>query len=219
MRANLPYLQQRFDHFNRLIFGGQLPALPILLSRATTFAGKCEHRTRRTLLGSIEPYDFRLRFSVLFDFTPDELDDVIIHEMIHYHIAFHRLRDASAHGPLFRQIMDDINRRYQRHVTISDHLSREQAAAVNSQRRTVHVIAAVRFADGRPGVKVLPRIRQRIQFYRTTMLAQPTITGIRLYLSDDPFFNRYPNSAALSVYKITEAELTDHLREARELEI
>lgn len=219
MRATIPYVEQKFREYNQLIFGNRLPEVPILLSRATTFVGKCEHRQRRTLLGCSKPYDFCLRFSILFDLTPNDLDDVIIHEMIHLHIAYHRLRDTAPHGALFRQMMDNINRTFGRHITISDRLTSEQAAAINSQRRTTHVIAAIRLTDGRPGVKVLPRIQERIAHYRQCMLARPEINTIHLYLSDDPFFNRYPNSSTLTVYGIKEEELTEHLEKALPLKI
>ena len=213
MRASIPYIEQKFKEYNQLIFGNHLPDIPIRLSRATTFVGKYQHRTRRTPLGRIEPYDFYLRFSVLFDLTPEELDDVIIHEMIHLHIAFHRLHDTSSHGPLFRRMMDNINRTHGRHITISNRLTPRQSAAVHSQRITLHVIAVVRFTNGRPGIKVLPRIRQRIRRYCHLMLAQPTIASIDLFVSTDPFFNRYPNSAALAVYRISEEDLQAHQSE------
>ena len=213
MRANIPYIEQRFREFNAQIFDGQLPEVPILLSRATTFVGKCEHYTRRMFSELLDTSGFRLRFSLYFDLTPDELDDVIIHEMIHLHIAFHRLHDTSSHGPLFRRMMDNINRTHGRHITISNRLTPRQSAAVHSQRITLHVIAVVRFTDGRPGIKVLPRIRQRIRRYCRLMLAQPTIASIDLFISTDPFFNRYPNSAALAVYRISEEDLQAHQAE------
>ena len=70
MRASIPYIEQKFKEYNQLIFGNHLPDIPIRLSRATTFVGKYQHRTRRTPLGRIESYDFHLRFSVLSTSRP-----------------------------------------------------------------------------------------------------------------------------------------------------
>ena len=178
MRASIPYIEQKFKEYNQLIFGNHLPDIPIRLSRATTFVGKYQHRTRRTPLGRIEPYDFYLRFSVLFDLTPEELDDVIIHEMIHYHIAYHRLHDTAPHGLIFCKMMNDINQTFGRNISISHKLSPEKVSAVKQLRQTVHVIAALRLATGGAGVKVLPRSRPRIEAYCKRMITHPEVEAI-----------------------------------------
>ncbi len=219
MRASIPYIEQKFKEYNQLIFGNHLPDIPIRLSRATTFVGKYQHRTRRTPLGRIEPYDFHLRFSVLFDLTPEELDDVIIHEMIHYHIAYHQLHDTAPHGLIFCKMMNDINQTFGRNISISHKLSPEKVSAVKQLRQTVHVIAALRLATGGAGVKVLPRSRPRIEAYCKRMLTHPEVEAIRLYISDDPFFNKYPTSSTLSAYEIEKKELEAHLQKASPLKL
>ena len=54
------------------------------------------------------------------------IEDTILHEMIHYHIAVNQLRDTSAHGRLFRREMKRINAEGNRHITISYRLSKDQ---------------------------------------------------------------------------------------------
>ena len=70
------------------------------------------------------------------------------------------------------------------------------------------------FSDGRRGIKVLPRILQRITKYYNLMLLSSDIDSIDLYMSCDPFFGRYPNSGALKVYAIDPSDLKEHLRDA-----
>ena len=41
------------------------------------------------------------------DLPEREVEDTIIYEMIHYHIGYNWLEDASAHGPLFLSIMNE----------------------------------------------------------------------------------------------------------------
>ena len=72
----------------------------------------------------------------------------------------------------------------------------------------------VNFSDGRRGIKVLPRILQRITKYYNLMLLSSDIDSIDLYMSCDPFFGRYPNSGALKVYAIDPSDLKEHLRDA-----
>ncbi len=108
MKATIPYIEQKFEEFNRQIFGGKLPRIPVQLSHAKTFLGQCVYKKRRKLLGRTELYDFQLRINARIDLPERELEDIIIHEMIHYYIGYHQLKDTSAHGRLFRQLMDDI---------------------------------------------------------------------------------------------------------------
>ena len=59
-------------------------------------------------------YDFSLNFSKLYEMDKQKLEDVVIHEMIHYYIHYHQIQDSSAHGAVFRKMMNDINTRFQR---------------------------------------------------------------------------------------------------------
>lgn len=213
MIATIPYVEKKFNEFNRLCFNGTLPRIPIELSDAKTFLGMCVYKKRRTILGKTELYDFRLRINTRYDLPEQELEDTIIHEMIHYYIGVNKLEDASAHGPVFRQIMNAINTRYGRHIRISH----RNATAEPDKRRRWHVVAVVTFKDGRTGIKVLPRIIQRINYYRQMVSRSPEVDHIDVYATTDIFFNRYPNSTALRVYFVDKSELMQHLADAQKL--
>lgn len=219
MKPTIQYIEQKFKEFNTLMFGGKLTMPPIQLSNARTFVGQCAAKRRHTLFHGTQLYDFRLKFSVLFDLPECEWEDTIIHEMIHYYIGANGLKDTSSHGQLFREIMDTINKRYGRNLTITHKSTPEQKEAVISKKKVWHVIALVYFADGRKGIKVLPRIRQRITAYRSTMLRDPRISRIDLFMSNDPYFNRFPNSSAFNVILADEKEFMPHIDEAEPLEI
>lgn len=201
------------------MFGGRLTMPPILLSKARTFVGQCAAKKRRTLFRGTQLFDFRLKFSVCFDLTEREWEDTIIHEMIHYYIGVNGLKDTSAHGRLFRNMMNTINQQFGRNLTISHKSTSEQKEAIYGEKRVWHVIALVHFADGRKGLKVLPRIRQRITTYRATMLRDPRITRIDLFMSNDPYFNRFPNSSAFNVVLANEQEFMPHIQQAEPLEL
>lgn len=213
MRPTLVYIEQKFGEFNQLCFEGQLPPIRIVMTRARSYLGLCFYRTQRGLLGRKRNFDFCLRFSTLFDLPEEVIEDIILHEMIHYHIAYHHLRDSSSHGKLFRQMMNDINTRHGRHISISRRLTDEQRAEVNSRPR-LHAVAVIRFGDGRVGIKVVPRLQERLVTFRRQMLRVPEIVSVDFYMTDNPFFNRYPTSSALRVYYLSEQELTEQLRGA-----
>lgn len=119
MTVTLPFIENKFEEFNALVFGGKLPKPPIKLSKAKTYLGQCAFKRRRNWLGKTRFEDFRLRFSTRYDLSAEEVEDIILHEMIHYYIGVSQLKDTSAHGKIFRQMMADINRTHNRHITIS----------------------------------------------------------------------------------------------------
>ena len=211
MRATIPYIEQKFDEYNSLMFGGRLPRIPIQLSNAKTFIGQCVCRKRRKLFGKTERYDFRLRFNTRIDLSERELEDTIIHEMIHYYIGYNQLEDTSAHGQLFRSMMDDINRRFGRNLTVAHKSTAEQREQLQDRRKRYHVVAVVQFRDGRTGIKVLPRVRRSILYYCNNVVANKEIQAIRLYMSNDVFFNRFPNSSALRVHFVDADTISQHL--------
>lgn len=219
MTPTVEFIEQKFAAFNAQMFGDKLTMPPIQLSKARSFVGQCAAKKRRTSLHDIRLYDFRLKFSICFDLPEHEWEDTIIHEMIHYYIGVNGLKDTSAHGKLFRQMMNDINLRFGRSLSISHKSTAEQKEAIYSTKRVWHVIALVYFSNGRKGLKVLPRIRQRITTYRSTMLRDPRITRIDLFMSDDPYFNRFPNSSAFNVVLANESEFMPHILQAESLQL
>lgn len=217
MKPTTDYITRKFQEFNAQMFGGKLTMPPIQLSRARTFVGQCAAKKRRTLLHGTQLFDFRLKFSICFDLTEEEWEDTIIHEMIHYYIGVNRIKDTSAHGKVFRQMMDTINQRFGRKLTISHRSTPEQKEELYNVKKVWHVIALVYFADGRKGLKVLPRIRQRIETYRSTMLRDKRIAQIDLFMSNDPYFNRFPNSSVFNVVLAKEEEFMPHIENAEPL--
>lgn len=201
------------------MFEGKLTMPPIQLSRAKTFVGQCAAKKRHTLLHGTKLFDFKLRFSICFDLPATEWEDTIIHEMIHYYIGINGLKDTSAHGLLFQRIMNSINEQFGRNLTITHKSTAEQREAIYSAKKVWHVIALVYFRDNKKGIKVLPRIRQRIETYRTTMLHDPRISHIDLYMSNDTYFNRFPNSSALNVVLANEDEFMPHINKAEPLKL
>lgn len=219
MRATIKYVEQRFSEFNTKMFGGRLPRVRIRMSEAATFLGQCVAKRRPHPDGSIEHYDFELRISALRDLSEPELEDVIIHEMIHYFIMYHGLIDTSPHGEIFKAMMHSINRNFGRHISISHRSSAEERAQVRAEKRTWHVIATIKFRNGRHGVKVLPRVVPKVLAYHKNASASPDIVDVKLYLHDNPFFNRYPTSAALRVHEIDGALLASNLTGAHILKV
>ena len=202
MTATVPFIQKAFDRFNVLCFEGVLPAVPIVLTKAGTFLGKMEYKSRRDFFGIVSShYDFRLKISTGFDLTQEELEDVIIHEMIHYYIAYRNLRDSSAHGETFRRIMETINQKYGWHITVRHHGEPEQnLVRGGSTQCRKHYLCVSTFPDGNMGITVCASTKI-FELYRL-LPKYYQITKMEWYGSIDPFFNRFPRANTPKIYQI-----------------
>ena len=211
MIATVPYIEGKYRQFNSLMFEGTLPEIPIMLSHSRCYPGQVCFTRRRHLLRDDTISDLRLKISTVFDFGEEELEDVIIHEMIHCSILSKGLHDSSAHGRIFRKMMTEINTKFGRHVTISHKISKEQKEEMQArQTRKTRTVALVTLKDGRRGIKVIPRTQRSIARYISGIKRHFSVDNIQLYTSDDPFFAGFPCSSALRIYLLKEEELSRH---------
>lgn len=217
MKATVQYVQDKFREYNQLFFKGLLSEIPIELSDAKGFIGVCKYKKRKLENGTVELYDFRLSINTRIDLPEEEIQDTIIHEMIHYFIGINRLEDSSSHGPMFQHLMNTINEQYGRHITISHKGTKEEAEQAVDKRAKWHVIAVVTYYGGRKGIKVLPRVKERILAYNKGVSKAHGVECIDYYLSNDPFFNRYPNSSSLTVTNLGKENIEAHLKTALKL--
>lgn len=231
MIATLPYLSERFQHFNRLCFDGQLPMPHIRLTTASSYIGQMRYHNRRRPDGTWERHDFTMNFSTRFDLPEADIEDTIIHEMIHYYIDFHNLEDSSIHGHLFRQMMYDINRRFQRHITISYRNSdilntdtHQRPAVICVSRLLPHVpsfpagarSSADSVVDSSPGITVCAS--SRTVHIARNLPRRYALLSADWYYTTDPYFNRFPRSREPLIYHVNSAELQQHLTTAIPLE-
>ena len=203
------YLEERFDTFNRMCFDGALPPVPIKLSRARTFLGRLQYKPVRDWRGRIvRKEDFVLRISNRFDLPEAEIEDTLIHEMIHYWIAWKGLKDSSTHGRLFREMMKEINGQHGRHITIS-HKTTPEELDRDTRVRTHHVCVS-QLADGRTAVTVCASTRVRA--IRRAFGWSPTIRSTNWYTTTDPWFNRFPRCRTPKLFPVDPAALEPHLK-------
>lgn len=213
----IPYIQHKFDDFNRQYFGNQLPPIPIKLSNAKTFLGKvCFRKERKLLSCKWHYFDFVLRINTRIALPEEVVEDIILHEMIHYYIVVNQLQDSSAHGRLFRAEMARLNAEG-RHIRISHQLSVEQREQAQGKPKW-RVVCVAYFKDGRVGVKVVPKQERHIRYFHRVAIAHFPIEHLDWYFSDSSLFAQYPSSSALRFYICTDiALLQDALQTARRL--
>lgn len=233
MHFTLEFIEQTYDRFNLQLFGGRLPKVPLRLSTAHTFVGKCAPRNGNIhRQGRHADDDFYLCFSTAHNLTRKQAEDTVIHEMIHLFINLHNLADASHHGPLYRTLMSSINAAHKRNVSISydpkanydsqPETSGNTANTKNGQHSTSTItrkcmVAIVRDSKGW-GFKLLPRTYAGITRYYIGV--KHAINSFELYFAVvDATFAAYPVSSALKIYRLDRSEILSHLITAIPYEI
>jgi hypothetical protein len=213
MMLTLEFLNQKFDELNELCFGGALPKVSIRLSKARTYLGQLGFKRKRPLFGKTQYYDFVLRISTRLEQTEEEIIDTLLHEMIHLYIASHQLKDSSSHGPVFRQMMNDLNQRFGRHITISHRKTKDELNQ-DTQRRQ-HLVCVSTLASGERGITIAAKSRLLLLWDQIPRI--PEIVSQTWYVSYDPYFNRFPRALTPKVYRISASDLDLHLKAARPL--
>ena len=195
----IDYLRQAFEHYNDLIFEGKLPVPKLKWSRAKTRLGQMACK-RKTSWGRIKYYDFTISISNYYKLTKEEIDDVLIHEMIHYSIAYTGLKDTSAHGIVFRGMMDKINRTFNRHITISVHTRNLQARS--AQQPKDYLILALKMKDGKYFLSsVNPSAAGKLAI---SLARAREIAHYAWYQSQDEYFNSMPRVRSLRGRQVSE---------------
>ncbi len=214
MDVTLDYIAQRYQHFNELCFAGQLSLPPMRLSRARRALGQITYRKRRRLFGGYEYSNITFVISALAarDMTAEEVDDIILHEMIHYYILSNQMQDTSAHGRLFRQEMQRINNAIGSHITIThrDNNCNEDERLSENVRQ--NYVAVLRLQDNTWGVIVAARTRL-FQFQKQ-LQCFPQVQEVHWYSTTNPYFNRFPRHTTLKYHPLSASEIRAQLNDA-----
>lgn len=193
------------------MFGGKLPDVRIEIVTTKTFHGQMVSKSRMLSNGQAEHTDFVLKVSDYYDTKQSALEDIITHEMIHCFIRYSGLHDTSPHGKIFLGIMEAINQRYGRNITVSVVSQGVKEGEEMQGKPKWHVIAILRMNDGRTGLKVLPRRADKIKTYYDTMLQWDQVETIDLYMHYKPWFDRFPTSAVFRAHILSDDEYKKHL--------
>lgn len=214
MRATLDLVKEKFNCFNNLMFEGKLKQLPFRISDSRHSLGRVAFVRVRQPDGTFRFSEFVFYVSRRFELEERILEDIIIHEMIHYYILVNQLQDTSPHGIIFRQKMDEINRRFGRNISIS--IKSSLSMELSDNKKKFHAICLSEIADGRKLVTVTNFSPMLFRIWKS-IEENPMVTRFHWVASSDPYFNMIPHSRTPKFYRIPSEELLPHLRDAREL--
>ena len=213
MRPTVEYVQARFEEFNMLCFEGKLPPVPVAITRAKSYLGKVVYKRGRSLFGKTKVSDIRMLISNRRDLDADVVDDTILHEMIHYWILHNGIRDTSVHGQVFRKMMNDLNRRFGRGMTVSHRVTPEEVA--RNQEKKTNLVCVSRLGNGKVGVTVAARTCV-IRLW-DGLESWDLVESFQWFFTDHPFFGRFPRSRTTKLYHVKEEELKQALKGAKKL--
>ena len=208
----IDYLRQAFEHYNNLIFDGKLPVPKLKWSRAKTRLGQMACK-RKTSWGRTKFYDFSISVSNYYKLTTEQIDDVLIHEMIHYSIAYTGLKDTSSHGIVFRGMMDKINRTFGRHITISVRTRNLQPRT--AQQPKDYLILALEMKDDKyflSSVNPSAAGKLAISLARTREIAH-----YAWYQSQDEYFHSMPRVRSLRGRQVSKEVYTTMIEKMKRL--
>lgn len=226
MIPTIPYLEQKFDEFNQRIFNNELARPSLELSRARSYRGQCICTRHNRADGTMEYSNFRIRISVSDDRPEHEVQDTLIHEMIHYYIGVKGIQDDAPHGVVFRGLMKHINQHFGRHIAVSHRQKAASSAAANGtsassasscrsgRRSYTCVVAVLTLKDGRYAFKVLSRTIKTIVSYYNLVRKSSEFKAVELYLTNDPYFSNYPRSGASYCHIVSNPDFHSHLANA-----
>lgn len=201
MRATLAFLQDCFDRFNRDLFRGELPRPLMHISSARSFMGQFKVERVGAMLRKKEVC--HLTLSDRYELDERVLEDIVIHEMIHYLLHYKRIKDSSSHGTQFRYLMNDINRRFRRNITVSHRCSKEE---IESDDAKVHsIVCLCTMTDGR---KLVCRVSHSKVFdIHRAFLEWDKVAREEWYWVFGSYFNRYRRVLTPRLFSVDEEGL------------
>ena len=207
-------IQGIFNKYNSLCFDGKLPLPRIRIGHAKGYLGQLRYKVKKDKSGKATYSDFSLNFTQRYEMDQEKLEDVVIHEMIHYYIHYNNIQDTSAHGVVFRKMMDDINIRFKRNITISDRSG--LPVSDESQQINMHLVCVATLKSGDTGVAVCARTRA-FEIY-DELPKRYDILKFSWYFTSDQYFNRFKRTNTAKLYRADKEEVSQHLATAAELE-
>lgn len=115
MIANWNTMPQMFNECNKKYFNGSLPSPKYGLMNKLNVLARFEYNKNKKGKNPIKWQE--IKFSDCYDFPENSFRDLMVHELIHYYIAWNGIKDNKEHGKEFMRIANELNTKYNLNVT------------------------------------------------------------------------------------------------------
>ncbi|MCI6489177.1 MAG: SprT-like domain-containing protein, partial [Prevotella sp.] len=147
--------------------------------------------------------DFTIRISTYYECSEREYQETLLHEMIHYYIAYKNISDTSSHGKVFRQIMQQLNNEHGWNITITSSMHNHKLTPVQRKITVANyfLVLAIELDDGGRMFTVVNKkaIRKVYDALRNCR----NIVNHRWYVSLDPYFLGFPCVRSLRARRVS----------------
>jgi len=208
MIVTIEWMEEWFRRFDQEYFGGKLPVPELGLTHAKTRLGQLAYK-RASRWGRTKLYDFKLSMSTYYDMTDKQAKSVLLHEMIHYIIGYTGLKDTSAHGVVFKGLMDKLNSQYGWDIRVSTSTKGWKVSETVKSRKEekgpqICLMLAIEMNDGRHYLsRVNPSFARRIENQLKTVRE---VVSHQWYTTMENYFEDYPQVRSLRGRRISKAD-------------
>ena len=115
MIADFNTMPEMFWKCNEKYFNNELPTPKYGLMNKTSILARFEYYKDKKGKNPIKWQ--KILFSDCFDFDEKVFEDIMVHELIHYHIAWNGIKDNKMHGKEFMRLANEMNEKYGLNVT------------------------------------------------------------------------------------------------------
>jgi len=141
MIADLNTMSRMFRECNKKYFDGSLPTPQFLLMNKLNTLARFEYNKDKK---GKHPIKWQaLKFSDCYDFPEEDFREIMVHELIHYYIAWNGIKDNKDHGREFMRIANEINEKHGLNVTKT-----KDASSFKRTEKVPHYTGLLRFLWG-----------------------------------------------------------------------
>ena len=113
MIATVENMTENFRKYNKMYFDGVLPLPKFEVMHTYRISGYFIYDPVKK--GRIRKK--KIYMTDNFDFTEEMYRNILVHEMIHYFIAYNKIKDNDDHGTEFMKIAEKLNREHGLSIT------------------------------------------------------------------------------------------------------
>ena len=141
--------------------------------------------------------------------TDKQAKSVLLHEMIHYIIGYTGLKDTSAHGVVFKGLMDKLNSQYGWDIRVSTSTKGWKVSETVRSRKEkkgpqIYLMLAIEMNDGRHYLsRVNPSFARRIENQLKTVRE---VVSHQWYTTMENYFEDYPQVRSLRGRRISKTD-------------
>ena len=118
MIADFNTMPMVFSECNKKYFNHELPMPEFGTLNKLNIIARFEHRKNKGKNKIKKPLEYKkIFFSDCFDFDEKDFIEIMVHEMVHYYIAWNNIKDNGAHGKKFMEIANELNEKYGLNIT------------------------------------------------------------------------------------------------------